>query len=176
MADLAAYLALPYTRVLEMDEEGDIVATIRELPGCVAHGSSDTEALENLREIQTAWIEEALERGITIPLPDDPQEELPSGKWVQRVPRSLQGRLTALAKAEGTSLNQLVTALLSEAVAVKGSGGPAAPITLVHWDPGRWQKARWQWEAEGDRSTRYAEMLREIQSLASEPEDAHGHR
>ncbi len=46
----------------------------------------------------------------------------PSGKWVQRVPRSLYLKLTVLAKAEGVSLNQFVTAVLAEAAGKKGNG------------------------------------------------------
>lgn len=49
----------------------------------------------------------------------EPARELPSGKWVQRVPRSLHLELTRLAKIEGVSLNQLVVAILAEAVGGK---------------------------------------------------------
>jgi hypothetical protein len=38
----------------------------------------------------------------------------PSGKWVQRVPRSLHAKLILLARAEGVSMNHLVIAALSE--------------------------------------------------------------
>ena len=44
------------------------------------------------------------------------KDELPSGKWVQRVPRSLHAKLIALAKREGSSLNQLATSILAEGV------------------------------------------------------------
>ena len=43
-------------------------------------------------------------------------EDLPSGKWLQRVPRTLHLKLSALAKREGISLNQLVVSILAEAV------------------------------------------------------------
>jgi len=94
--DLAYYMALPYTIVLRNDEERDTISRIEELPGCVAHGANATKSLARLREV--------------------PREALPSGKWVQRVPRSLHHKLSRLAKRENVSLNQLVTSLLSAAV------------------------------------------------------------
>ena len=38
------------------------------------------------------------------------------GQWRQRVPKTLHDKLSRLAAAEGVSLNQLVVALLAEAV------------------------------------------------------------
>ena len=60
------------------------------------------------------WLEESLAAGHLIPEPED-EEPLPSGKWVQRVPRSLHRQLVKAAKREGVSLNQLVTSMLSQA-------------------------------------------------------------
>ena len=61
-------------------------------------------------------------------------EDLPSGKWLQRVPRTLHRDLIRLAERERVSLNQLVTALLSEAVGARrpkvrpdGHGGMLRP-------------------------------------------------
>src|SRR5581483_2410870 len=110
------YLALPYTLQLRRDQEGDFVAKVVELDGCVAHGATEAEALERLREMQSLWLQDALEAGSSIPVPQQADEELPSGKWLQRVPRSLHAQLAKLAVREGVSLNQLVTSLLSEAV------------------------------------------------------------
>lgn len=114
--DIIYYMSLPYTTILRPDEEGDFVARIEELPGCVAHGANHTEALESLREAQQLWIEDCLESGQPVPEPHL-EEALPSGKWVQRVPRSLHKKLGELAKKEAVSLNQLVTSMLSDAVA-----------------------------------------------------------
>jgi antitoxin HicB len=109
------YRALPYGIVLRKDEEGDWVARIKELPGCTAHGTTQIEALERLDEVMEAWLEDALASGATIPEPRI-TEKLPSGKWLQRVPRSLHQRLVEMADREEVSLNQLVTSALSEAV------------------------------------------------------------
>ncbi|OFW10614.1 MAG: hypothetical protein A3G20_06675 [Acidobacteria bacterium RIFCSPLOWO2_12_FULL_59_11] len=118
MKDIQYYLSLPYTVILRRDEEGDYVARIEELPGCSTHGKSPQEALENLEEAKTAWIEDCLKQGDPIPEPET-EEALPSGKWVQRVPRTLHRELARLAKQEQVSLNQLVTSILSEAVGAR---------------------------------------------------------
>jgi antitoxin HicB len=113
--DIAHYLSLPYATVLRRDEDGDTVARIEELPGCVAHGKDEAEAIENLKSMQKLWIEECIAGGNDVPEPES-EESLPSGKFVQRVPRSLHRQLTRMAKHEGVSLNQLVTSILSQAV------------------------------------------------------------
>jgi antitoxin HicB len=115
MKDLTYYFGLPYTIVLRRDEEDDTIARVDELPGCTAHGSTPQEALEVLQEVMTAWIEDAIEAGHPIPEPSV-EDALPSGKWVQRVPRSLHAKATEAARREGVSLNQFVSSILAEAI------------------------------------------------------------
>ena len=134
MPDLEDYLNLPYTVVLRRDEEGEYVARIDELSGLTTHGRTPQEALENLEEAKKAWIEDCLARGDPVPAPQvkEPAEEpLPSGKWVQRVPRTLHRDLIRLAKREKVSLNQLVTSILSEAVGARKPKS-AAPAAVRH--------------------------------------------
>jgi antitoxin HicB len=119
--NLDYYRSLPYGITLRKDEEGDWVARVEELPGCTAHGGSQTEALGKLEEVKTAWVEDAIESGDEIPEPKA-SEELPSGKWLQRVPRSLHKSLTEMAKTENVSLNQFVTSILAEAVGTQKIG------------------------------------------------------
>jgi antitoxin HicB len=116
--DLAYYEALPYSVVVRKDEDGDFVARIQELPGCIAHGETEASAIEHLRSMQRLWLEDALSSGDAVPEPED-DSTLPSGKWVQRVPRKLHRDLVRLALRENVSLNQLVTSMLSEALAVR---------------------------------------------------------
>src|ERR1700722_7265538 len=126
MKDLNYYLGLPYTVSFHPDEEGEIRARVEELPGCEADGPTVPEALENLEELKKAWIEDAIQSGQSVPEPVA-EEELPSGKWVQRVPRSLHLKLSRAAKSEGVSLNSFVTSLLAEAVGSR----IAAPVEAV---------------------------------------------
>jgi antitoxin HicB len=135
--DLNYYLKLPYTTILRADEDGDLVAEIEELPGCVAHGSTQEEALQHLAAAKEAWIADCIEAGHPVPEPI-PEEVLPSGRWVQRVPRGLHLKLTRLAKREGASLNQLVTSILAEAVGFRNAepyeqaSAPPMLYDLVH--------------------------------------------
>lgn len=64
-------MRLGYTKIIKRDEEGDFVARVVELLGCVTHGASESEALQHLEDIQALWIEDALEAGDEIPAPLD---------------------------------------------------------------------------------------------------------
>ena len=104
MKDLKYYLGLPYTAILRPDEEGDCIARIDELPGCVMHGKTPAEALEALHEAKELWITDCLESGDHVPEPVS-EDLLPSGKWVQRIPRSLHKKLISLAKTKRYSFH-----------------------------------------------------------------------
>jgi predicted RNase H-like HicB family nuclease len=115
--------ALNHPIVLRRDEEGDVVASIAEFDGCVAHGRDAAEALAELASMKKLWIESCLADGKPVPLPAEEDDALPSGKWLQRVPRTLHKKLTDLAQREGVSLNQYVVSVLAEAV-----GAQAMPV------------------------------------------------
>jgi len=150
--NLDYYRSLPYGITLRKDEEGDWVARVEELPGCTAHGGTQTEALKNLEEVKTAWIEDAIEAGDAVPEPKV-DERLPSGKWLQRVPRSLHKSLTKMAENEGVSLNQFVTTVLAAAV---GSCKAACSFVVgPPVDPQGWNRVTAQW---GDLNTRRIDM------------------
>ncbi len=51
------------------DEDKAFVAEVPELPGCMAHGPTQDEALSNIREAMDLWIETAKEYGDPIPSP-----------------------------------------------------------------------------------------------------------
>ena len=51
------------------NEDDAFVAEVPELPGCMAHGSTQNEALANIREAMDLWIETAKEFGDPIPSP-----------------------------------------------------------------------------------------------------------
>src|SRR5262245_38218891 len=135
---LDEYLKLPYAIELRRDEDGDWVARVLELQGCTAHGATQPQALEQLEEVKRDWIQAALEDNIPIPEPEREEDDLPSGKWVQRVPRSLHQRLRHLAKREGTSLNNLVALALAEWLGTRAQGriqaqGQVPSVGLLEW-------------------------------------------
>jgi antitoxin HicB len=78
----------------------------------MSDGETPEEAIANGRDAVSAWVNAAQEAGREVPRPG----ELPSGKFIARVPRSLHARLTARARQEGVSMNALVSAFLAESL------------------------------------------------------------
>lgn len=124
MKPLEHYLELPYAITLQKDYDAGYVGLIADLPGCSARGSTPQETLTALNEAKRIWLLKRLQSGEQIPEPTDPRH-LPSGRWLQRVPRTLHKRLANLAEREGVSLNQLVTSILSEALGIREHLRPA---------------------------------------------------
>lgn len=162
MTDISYHLDQPYTKILRRDEEGDFVATIEELDGCITHGSNEVEALQNLKEAQVAWIEAALEAGQEIPAPQ-PEEDLPSGKFVVRLPRSLHLRLNRLAKKDGVSLNQLMGHAATEYATRHETH--AVYAELHAWRPTKPVK----WQAPTAHLGEFLDKLKKSGAEASEP-------
>ncbi|MBM3819085.1 MAG: type II toxin-antitoxin system HicB family antitoxin [Acidimicrobiia bacterium] len=166
MTDVSSYLSLPYTRVLKRDEDGDIVATIAELDGCMAHGADESEALQKLRDAQVAWLEAAIATGQDVPVPEM-DEDLPSGKFVVRLPRSLHQRLNKLAKKDDVSLNQVMVMAATEHVARRESrkeqSTHAPDVSAWHRPPARWSFAR-----ESCATSKYLRQLKRHGVVAAE--------
>ena len=51
------------------NEDHAFIAEAPELPGCMAHGDNQEEALKNIKDAKHSWIEVCLERGNEVPLP-----------------------------------------------------------------------------------------------------------
>lgn len=59
-----------YEVILYWDKKDMIfVADVPELPGCMAHGSTKAEAIQNAEEAISLWIQTAREDGISVPEP-----------------------------------------------------------------------------------------------------------
>lgn len=101
-------------RELSHDDGGGFLIEFPDLPGCMSDGETIEEAIANGADAVESWIGVAKEKGKEIPDPCDLKNQ--SGKWVQRVPRSLHARLTKEAKREQVSLNTLVVSILSESL------------------------------------------------------------
>jgi predicted RNase H-like HicB family nuclease len=131
------YLQLPYHIRLVRDqwEDGTLgwFAEIEELPGCMTQGESPDETVARLRDAMHSWIEDALERGESIPLPR--REEGYSGKFLLRVPRNLHAALARQAETDGVSLNAFVATALAYAIGARdgqrryGTTKSGRPIT-----------------------------------------------
>jgi predicted RNase H-like HicB family nuclease len=51
------------------DEDNAFVVDVPELPGCMAHGNTRTEAIANAEEAVACWVKTAKEDGVSIPEP-----------------------------------------------------------------------------------------------------------
>jgi predicted RNase H-like HicB family nuclease len=59
-----------YELIIFWDESDQVfVVDVPELPGCMAHGSTKSEAIANAEAAIELWIETAKEDGIAIPEP-----------------------------------------------------------------------------------------------------------
>ncbi|MBV8751266.1 MAG: type II toxin-antitoxin system HicB family antitoxin [Hyphomicrobiales bacterium] len=54
---------------LPEDEGGGFVAWVPDLPGCMSDGETEVEAVQNVQQAITEWIEEARREGTPIPAP-----------------------------------------------------------------------------------------------------------
>jgi len=99
-------------RPLSKDEGGGYSISFPDLPGCLSDGATPEEAIANGRDALRAWLSVAQEFGDQLPRP----YSVVSGRFVQRLPRSLHAQLIARAKEEGVSLNTLVVSLVSQGI------------------------------------------------------------
>jgi antitoxin HicB len=97
-------------RPLSKDEGGGYAITFPDLPGCRSDGATPEEAIGNGRDALDSWLAVAREFSDELPKPLSSV----SGRFVQRVPRSLHVQLIERAKQEGVSLNTLVVAIVSQ--------------------------------------------------------------
>lgn len=99
-------------RPLAPEEGGGWLISFPDLPGCMSDGETPEEAMAHGKDALAAWLQAAREVGREVP----PPGELPSGKFIARVPRTLHARLGARARQEGVSMNALVATFLAESL------------------------------------------------------------
>ena len=117
MKTLNEYIALPYKmEIVEDKEEGGFVVSFPDLPGCITCGETVESAVANAMDAKKAWLETALEEGVTIHEPDSIEDY--SGQFKLRIPKSLHRLLAEHSKKEGISMNQYCLYLLSRNDAV----------------------------------------------------------
>lgn len=118
-------------RLLSEEEGGGYLITFPDLPGCMADGDSMEEAIKNGRDAFIGWVSVQAEMGREIPKPlwrpEDDDVSKVSGRFVQRIPRSLHVKLVARAKREGVSLNSLVLAFIAEGIGRREQSGSEVP-------------------------------------------------
>ena len=118
---------------LSKAEGGGYAITFPDLAGCRSDGATPEKAMENGRLALADWLAVATEFGDSVPVPYSSV----SGRFVQRVPKSLHRQLVDEAKSEGVSLNTLVVSLVAE-----GLGRRVVRPSLTSRSSGRATKRR----------------------------------
>ena len=111
MKTLTYYQNLKYPIEI-LEDENAYVASIPDLPGCVAYGETMQDAVDALRSVKKLWLEGRLEANLPIAEPSELDEY--SGKFVLRISRGLHKSLQREAQRQGVSLNQYIGQTLAE--------------------------------------------------------------
>src|SRR3990172_5254072 len=108
----------PFTiRRLSKSEGGGWLVEFPDLPRCIADGDTIEETGKNDDDALRSWLGTAKEFKDPVPAPSAGM----SGKWVQRVPKSLHSKLAAKAEKEGGGLDTLVVSLIAEGLGRRAS-------------------------------------------------------
>ncbi|HRO25205.1 MAG TPA: toxin-antitoxin system HicB family antitoxin, partial [Promineifilum sp.] len=94
------------------EDGGGYLISCPDFSECISDGETPEEAIRNGRDALEETI--AALASLNMPIPEPGSGGSYSGKFIQRVPRSLHARLALRAKQEGVSMNSLVTAILAE--------------------------------------------------------------
>ena len=89
----------------------------------MADGETPAEAIKDAKGAFKYWMEAQKEWGRPYPMPTASGM---SGKFVQRLPKSLHAKLVKRAKQEGVSLNTLILAFIAEGVGRREGKNKAA--------------------------------------------------
>ncbi|WP_420645774.1 toxin-antitoxin system HicB family antitoxin [Candidatus Leptofilum sp.] len=115
MRDLNQY---PFEiQILSEEDGGGYLISFPDFSECISDGDTIEEAIQNGLDALKETIA-ALE-SMNLPVPEPGSGGSYSGKFVQRVPKSLHARLVARAKQEGVSMNTLVNTFLAESLGKK---------------------------------------------------------
>ncbi len=110
---------------IDAPDGGGFMFTMPDLPGVMADGATELEAIADGREAFISTVSAMVDAGLEIPAPAfnvaDFTPASASGKVLARLPRSMHLQLTARAKTEGVSLNSLVLAFIAEGLGRRSS-------------------------------------------------------
>lgn len=111
--DLEYYRSIHYKMVWEYDKDDEVYfVRFPELPGCLAHGETEQEALKTALKVKDEWLEATYAAGWEIPEPFTAPET--TGRITTRLPKYLHQKVIDRAEAEGVSLNQLILAFIAQ--------------------------------------------------------------
>ncbi len=99
-------------RPLSAEEGSGYLVSFPDFNECIADGETIEEAIAEGNKALTAVISALKKKGLPIPQPGSYGAY--SGKFVQRLPKSLHARLQAQARREGVSINTLAITYIAE--------------------------------------------------------------
>lgn len=137
--DIDLYMSQRYPVVLTPlteEEGGGWLASIRELPGCVADGETPQEAIESIEESKRLWISTALENGRSVPLPEADEPDEYSGRLTLRMPKTLHRKVAELARSEGVSQNQFLLSAIAFRTGLFESDAKKPQVIKIDMDLG----------------------------------------
>jgi len=102
-------------RPLSTEEGGGYLISFPDFNECIADGETIEEAIAEGQSALAAVIATLQEKGLPVPKPGSFGAY--SGKFVQRIPKSLHARLQSRARIEGVSINTLATSYIAEGLA-----------------------------------------------------------
>ena len=106
-------------RPLSTEEGGGYLISFPDFNECIADGETIEEAIAEGQSALAAVIATLQEKGLPVPKPGSFGAY--SGKFVQRIPKSLHARLQSRARIEGVSINTLATSYIAEGLARKAA-------------------------------------------------------
>ena len=116
--DLASYIAAPFVRMIIPNvKEGNYLAEVLELPGCITEGATPEEAYRNVEDAMAGWIGTSLDANRPIPEPVGAKEY--SGNFPLRISTDLHRAAALRAIQEEVSLNQWIARAIAAQVAQK---------------------------------------------------------
>jgi predicted RNase H-like HicB family nuclease len=118
------YLNLPYRIALirdGTDEERPWRATVEDLPGCEARGSTAADAAAKVPAALADWVARARASGRDVPEPRGARDY--SGRLLLRMPKTLHSELAQAAERDEVSLNAYINLLLATAMNPPPAGG-----------------------------------------------------
>ena len=117
MKDLSKY---PFElRPLTKEEGGGFLISYHDFNECIADGETIEEAIAEGRGALESVIATLESKGLPVPEPDSYGTY--SGKFVQRIPKSMHAKLQSRARQEGVSINMLATTYIAEGLTRKAA-------------------------------------------------------
>ncbi len=107
---------------LSKGDGGGYLIEFPDLPGCISDGDTIKATLEEGRDAVKAWIETAKNLKRQIPKPGStlPGDDF-SGKFVQRLPKTIHKELSVRAKFEGVSINTLALTYIAKGLGMENN-------------------------------------------------------